>query len=348
MAEEPELSVGLESAPEGFAPTGHSFIAIGIAGRSRDGIGAAPKMAAAFGGRLKRLLEAGPDISDERKARRIYLVNIVALCGAATCAFFVCYNYLTGRALTDKFVLQTIVFFFLFASVLVFSRYLNRYAVAYVFVLVLAVTVSQALQGGRDAGTNYFLFVLGPVLPLFLGSRRILLVSVLTMLAVLIFLAIEFTMPALVSSARPWLPQILQTASPNRSISTSTTRSYLMFAFQAILTRNVAAMRRRKTPRRRWSVNSASEILLQSTLPRPIAARLKDTPDAIIADEFDLVTVLFADVVDFIAVSASKAPEATVRFLDPHLRRVRPLAEKHGLEKIKTIGNSYMVAGGMP
>ena len=90
-----------------------------------------------------------------------------------------------------------------------------------------------------------------------------------------------------------------------------------------------------------------SERLLLNVLPEAIAARLKETP-GVIADRFDDVTVLFADIVDFTPLSDRMAPDQVVTLLDEIFRRFDALAESLGLEKIKTIGDAYMVAGGLP
>src|SRR5262249_30323881 len=90
-----------------------------------------------------------------------------------------------------------------------------------------------------------------------------------------------------------------------------------------------------------------SESLLLNILPAPIAARLKENPE-VIADSFDNVTILFADVVNFTPMSAHLSPAAVVHFLNNLFSRFDVLAEKNGLEKIKTIGDAYMVAGGIP
>jgi class 3 adenylate cyclase len=90
-----------------------------------------------------------------------------------------------------------------------------------------------------------------------------------------------------------------------------------------------------------------SERLLLNVLPAPIAARLK-RGEAVIADGFAEVTVLFADLVDFTGRSQETSPERVVRLLDDLFSAFDRLAERHGLEKIKTIGDAYMVVGGLP
>jgi len=90
-----------------------------------------------------------------------------------------------------------------------------------------------------------------------------------------------------------------------------------------------------------------SERLLLNVLPPSIAARLKQTED-VIADAFADVTVLFADIVDFTRRSERIAPEQVVQVLNDLFSVFDQLAQQRGLEKIKTIGDAYMVVGGLP
>jgi class 3 adenylate cyclase len=90
-----------------------------------------------------------------------------------------------------------------------------------------------------------------------------------------------------------------------------------------------------------------SERLLLNVLPASIAARLKQT-EGVIADGFPEVTVLFADIVDFTQRSERIAPEQVVQALNDLFSVFDQLAQQRGLEKIKTVGDAYMVAGGLP
>jgi class 3 adenylate cyclase/HAMP domain-containing protein len=90
-----------------------------------------------------------------------------------------------------------------------------------------------------------------------------------------------------------------------------------------------------------------SERLLLNVLPGPIAERLK-TGENLIVDRFDAVSVLFADIVGFTTLSQRTSPEALVTMLNELFSTFDRLAEQHGLEKIKTIGDAYMVVAGIP
>ncbi|MEW6495174.1 MAG: transporter substrate-binding protein, partial [Cyanobacteriota bacterium] len=90
-----------------------------------------------------------------------------------------------------------------------------------------------------------------------------------------------------------------------------------------------------------------SEQLLLNILPSPIAARLK-LAESTIADSFASVTVLFADLVNFTEFSSQIPATQLVELLNKIFSKFDQLAQKHGLEKIKTIGDAYMVVGGLP
>jgi guanylate cyclase len=90
-----------------------------------------------------------------------------------------------------------------------------------------------------------------------------------------------------------------------------------------------------------------SEALLLNVLPRPIAERLKAASQTI-ADHFDEASILFADVVDFTPLSERLPPTQVVGILDQLFSRFDALVERHGLEKVKTIGDCYMASSGVP
>lgn len=93
--------------------------------------------------------------------------------------------------------------------------------------------------------------------------------------------------------------------------------------------------------------HARSERLLRNVLPDAIAERLKDGPIAV-ADRFDAVTVLFADIVGFTSLSTKLSPERLVELLNQVFTRFDHLAALHRVEKIKTIGDAYMVVAGLP
>lgn len=89
-----------------------------------------------------------------------------------------------------------------------------------------------------------------------------------------------------------------------------------------------------------------SEELLLNILPKPVADRLK-LGETVIADHFEDVTVMFADLVGFTPLAARIPPTEVVKLLNRVFSLFDQLVDRYGLEKIKTIGDSYMVAGGL-
>ena len=91
-----------------------------------------------------------------------------------------------------------------------------------------------------------------------------------------------------------------------------------------------------------------AERLLLNVLPKEIADQLKTTPGATIAEEFPHVSVLFADIVGFTPLSARLGPEAAVETLNEIFSAFDRMADRHGVEKIKTLGDGYMAVAGAP
>ncbi|NEQ69432.1 MAG: response regulator [Symploca sp. SIO2D2] len=90
-----------------------------------------------------------------------------------------------------------------------------------------------------------------------------------------------------------------------------------------------------------------SERLLLNILPEAIAQQLKQDTSAI-AEQFDEATIMFADIVGFTPLADGMSPQKLVNLLNQIFSTFDELTQKHGLEKIKTIGDAYMVVGGLP
>lgn len=90
-----------------------------------------------------------------------------------------------------------------------------------------------------------------------------------------------------------------------------------------------------------------AENLLRNVLPDEIAERLKRSED-MIADEFESASILFADVVDFTPIAAQIGPGQVVDLLNELFTAFDAMVDVRGLEKIKTVGDAYMVAAGVP
>lgn len=114
----------------------------------------------------------------------------------------------------------------------------------------------------------------------------------------------------------------------------------------AIREKRLAQDRLEETHRLLAIEQERSERLLLNILPGPVAQRLKDEEQTI-ADGFAEVSVMFADIVSFTKLASGMSAEQVFAMLNAVFSRFDQLAESHGLEKIKTIGDAYMVAGGL-
>jgi adenylate cyclase len=107
----------------------------------------------------------------------------------------------------------------------------------------------------------------------------------------------------------------------------------------------------RETRRARLAMEAEyerSESLLTNILPSTIAQRLKDPSRNIIADKYDDASILFADIAGYTKRASDTPPSDLVRFLDRLYTDLDALVDRHGLEKVKTSGDSYMVVSGIP
>ena len=91
-----------------------------------------------------------------------------------------------------------------------------------------------------------------------------------------------------------------------------------------------------------------SEALLTNVLPAVVADRLKSRTRQVIADRYDEASILFADMAGFTAGASQTSPVDLVKFLNDVFSAFDRLVERHGLEKIKTTGDNYMVVSGVP
>lgn len=105
---------------------------------------------------------------------------------------------------------------------------------------------------------------------------------------------------------------------------------------------------RRKLEAQVRAEHARAERLLLNVLPAQIAAQLKAQPGKTIAQKFEGVTALFADIVDFTPLTSRLSPERAVELLNEVFTVFDQMATNYDVEKIKTIGDGYMVVAGAP
>jgi len=215
----------------------------------------------------------------------------------------------------------------------------RRFAGLFIFTLsVIGNLIALTIILGTNCGVQYYFVAVG-VGAMFVWPRQYKRMRIpLAAVGLLAFLIV-----VRVANAGPMVGPPLPDAVVQSIFNRMTLGSYLIvfaLAFYSLFSTEVAEAALEEEHRK-------SESLLLNILPNAIATRLKSNAEPI-ADGFEEVTILFADVVGFTPMSEGLPPAVVVAFLNQLFSDFDRLAEKHGLEKIKTIGDAYMVAAGIP
>lgn len=190
---------------------------------------------------------------------------------------------------------------------------------------------------GEKSGAHLYLLVFPVIVAICSDQRQLWFIWPVSLASACILLIVELFRPEGGMVLLPdWIVTLLFTADV---FGTVLLIAILAFIFRGLVYSAETALE---------AEHARSEALLYNLLPEDIATRLKVEPDKTIADNLPQVAILFADIVDFTPRSAQMSPTEIVNFLNRIFSEFDHLAEKHGLEKIKTIGDSYMVAAGMP
>ncbi|MBY4891249.1 hypothetical protein KUL25_00550 [Rhodobacteraceae bacterium N5(2021)] len=211
---------------------------------------------------------------------------------------------------------------------------------AWLFGAALAVGVQALLVWLLGPGSGLHLYFLGiPAIAIVcFGTRRIgLLIGLAAICAVALTLSeTMLTGPAAFISVDEWLLRFLQVS------------AFIVVTGFVTFGVYVGFLHADRAERALEVEYARSEDLLYSLLPREIAGRLKAEPHATIADSLPDVAIVFADIAEFTPLAAQLDPQQVVGLLNTVFTKFDALADSHQMEKIKTIGDAYMVAAGMP
>jgi class 3 adenylate cyclase len=133
-------------------------------------------------------------------------------------------------------------------------------------------------------------------------------------------------------------PNLLHSMSMQSMITAVSINAIVIFYALFVLRRTELELQRERT---------RADALVLAVLPDSIAKRLRAQPDKRIADRIEGVSLLFADLAGFTPVAHEEDPEQVVAYLDEFVRTFDLMCETYGVEKIKTIGDAYMAAGGL-
>ena len=294
---------------------------------------------------MTRLVAIGAQLSDSSELRARKTVLVLSTTIMATLASFWVISY----ALLGLWVSAVIPFVYQLASIagiVTFAR-TRRYLLFRRSQLCLSLLLPFALQwslGGFESSSAVCLWAFtAPVgAMLFVGARR----SIPWFIAFAALVGFSALIDPTLSSSAPSIPNgVVVSFFALNILGVSTTAYALLEYFLRSRERALADLASEHAALE--DEQSKSERLLLNVLPQPVAARLKEH-DEIIADDFADVTVLFADLVGFTPLSQQLSASEVVALLDRVFGRWDAIADREGVEKIKTIGEAYMVAGGIP
>lgn len=269
-------------------------------------------------------------------ARRLRVLNIAA-CMAAVLAAGFAVSFL-ARGSSDVFAIgiaNAVV-----AAVLAAVPWLHRFG-PLVGPLTVGVVGNAAIfvvcsMVGTDTGMPIQYLVLMAVMIVVVGVEHKIICGIFGMLAPVLIIATELLVPA--DTGLQARSQVISSL-----VAGTVATCAILFAIVFFALRDTA--RAETIAEREYE---RSETLLQNILPGSIAARLKAADGVAIADKHEAASVLFADMAGFTERASDTSPEQLVQFLNRVFTRFDRLVESHGLEKIKTTGDAYMVVSGLP
>jgi class 3 adenylate cyclase len=273
-----------------------------------------------------------------RLRRRLAVTNVIsAMVSLMTIPYILIYIFYDWYGLLPAIIAFSpqIV---LYALAPFFHRFGPTSAALYLCSIWLIFGIGYCMFFGRESGLQFYFLPGAAASMLVFGPERLFLSACVTIVALIAFLVTEvvFVAPLDFIRVEPLFLDTLYYVTVPFAFLLIFTTSY--FAFKEASQAEMALE----------SEHEFSERLLQNILPRAVAIRLRDHHTQLVADQIPSATILFADIVDFTPRAARWEPQQVIAFLGRVFSQFDAIASAHGLEKIKTIGDAYMVAGGLP
>lgn len=291
---------------------------------------------------LKTIAMVGVDSSlTDDLSRKIRLANV--------CAFFMAFMVALAGAISypfqDDYKDLNVVRIILggIYSVPIFMNHFGLYTASRFYVLVspsIALILIAAVIGAEPATSLKVALMPAILLPIVLfgvtEKKKMIIGMILVIGALWLIDIIAAQMPL-----HPGTPADL--FSNNIEVNINVVISLVLFiiafiVYQVILKQTEESLREE---------HARAEELLHNILPREIIPILKGSPE-VIAENFDETSILFADIVNFTPLAARKGAQEIVKILNSVFSYFDSIVEKYDVEKIKTIGDCYMVAAGVP
>jgi adenylate cyclase len=271
----------------------------------------------------------------ETVARHLRVLTVTTRIGAVVSLFFGFQGLIVGQDLA-WITMVNLVSGATFLMIPLLYRFgevipaLVFFAVAYTSISVLCWHL------GTGSGLPFYYLVAATLMVLILGVDHLVLASVLAAILAATVIALEMTVPDNTGVQPDWAFKLGFFLT-------------VISAWGMVVAVVWYALREIRRARNAMEAEyERSETLLTNILPATIAERLKDPSRNIIADKYDDASILFADIAGYTKRASDTSPSDLVRFLDRLYTDLDALVDRHGLEKVKTSGDSYMVVSGVP
>ena len=284
--------------------------------------------------RLLPSIRFGTERYPEKVARRLRGLNIATWLAAATHACYALVLFF-GSTQLWRLGVGNVVAALLYAGVPLLHRLGHLAGPLAVIIVFDADMLVFICLIGTGIGIQLYFLIGAALTVLYLGTEYVALTSASGAVAAALIIVVQVMVPydtGLLSATVFYLSVII-----NAVVSCGALLLIVFYALREAARAEAIAQ----------FEHERSESLLANILPAPIAERLKSNPDSI-ADSFSEATILFVDIVGFTKLSESMAPEDVVYLLNKVFSEIDDLTEKYDLEKIKTIGDAYMVVAGAP
>jgi adenylate cyclase len=271
----------------------------------------------------------------ERVARQRRVLNIITYLAAVVSASFAVMQLVTERGIWYVGLIN-VVMAVIFATIPLLHRFgplvapLTLITMTYLSLTVVCWSV------GTASGLQFYFVVVAAVAVLMLGIDHIVLASVLVAIGVALVITLQFMVPADTHVQPEW------------SVTVGFVVSIVSACIMAVAAVSYALREIERAEGAMESEYERSETLLANILPSSIASRLKDSSPRIIADRYADASVLFADIAGYTERASDIPPADLVEFLNRLYTDFDRLVDRHGLEKIKTSGDCYIVVSGVP
>ena len=284
------------------------------------------------------VINFGAEQRDDETARRVRTLNLVSAISGIVLLTYIIFFILYNDPSLSPLIRWNLLYDPLYLVPILLNRKFSL-AISATFAVCVAIStiVTATIYLGTETGLQYFLFVTASAVTLFMrrGQNWPVMLFILLCSSLLYMCETQFT-EGLIS---PFPQYMMESMRYGNGLIAMLMVTLIILYYKGMVYKAEASA---------VTAHEQTRSILHTVLPGSIADKLEAKDDRIIADRFDSITVLFADIVDFTSRSRSLTAEEVVGRLDSVFSTLDEISSRYNLEKIKTIGDCYMVIGGAP